>query len=283
MVHVLFTVPFSGLTGGIIPDVPVYAYGFMMMIAFVAGTWMAVRQARRDGIAEDTIYNTAMMAIVTGIIGSRALYIILFADESMTMADWPKIWTGGLVYYGGVLLGTFVCYLYLRRRPEPLGLVVDCFAPGAAAGIGFGRIGCFLNGCCHGVRCPADAWYGVRYPADSAAAYQQAWDGLIPYGDAALAVWPAQLMESACGFLILAVILWRFPKRAYAGQMLVYFFILYAVARFGLEFIRDDTAPYWAIDGVFSGLKAGQIVALVTFIFALGLNRVLVRRAAAHA
>lgn len=277
MHRILFYIPFSRMYESW-PDVPVYSYGFMMMLAFLSALFLATRRARKDGIEEDAIMNLAFLCIASGIIGSRMLYVILFAGPEMPVREWFAIWHGGLVYYGGLILGLVFGSAYIYYKRLPWGKVADCFAPGLAVGIGFGRIGCFLNGCCHGATCAAESWFAVRFPVDSPAADQQAMDQLLAFGQAPLPVWPSQLIESASGFLIFGVIMWCFPKRRFSGQMMLLFVMLYAVARFMVEFVRADTPFYGGIPGTWDGLKAGQIVAILTFIPAVYLYRRLGKR-----
>ena len=70
--------------------------------------------------------------------------------------------SGGLTYYGGFLLALPVTVLYGVNKKVPIRLGMDIIAPCLMIGLGFGRIGCFLNGCCHGAEC--DLPWAVRFP-----------------------------------------------------------------------------------------------------------------------
>jgi phosphatidylglycerol:prolipoprotein diacylglycerol transferase len=284
MRRILFEIPLHHLG---LPDLPVYAYGFMLMLGFLAAIALAVHYGKRDGLAPEAIYNLSFLAVISGIVGARLLWLLLFAPATYWAAPfWERagtnllravaVWNGGLVFYGGLLLALAAGLLYARRHRLPLARTADAFAPGVAAGLAFGRVGCFLNGCCYGRTCPVDAWYGVRFPPASPAAEAHYFHGLTA-GGASLPVYPAQLLASALGVALLALLVWLYPRRRFPGQLILTFVMLYALGRFGLEFVRGDT-PAFLGETLGRGLKAGQIVALVTFLAAGAVLAVLWRR-----
>lgn len=67
-----------------------------------------------------------------------------------------------------------------RANPVSLRLYLDIVTPSLMWGLAFGRIGCFLNGCCWGGPCtnPHLPW-AVRFPYASPAHYEQWRDGLV--------------------------------------------------------------------------------------------------------
>src|SRR5438309_8007942 len=95
------------------PDgIPIYGYGLMLFLAFVACTWLASRLARREGIAPEHVQDLAIYLFVGGVLGSR---IWFFVEERLAgrPADWGHffaIWEGGLVFYGG-LMGGAIAYV----------------------------------------------------------------------------------------------------------------------------------------------------------------------------
>lgn len=264
MRRILFYIPLDWLG---LPNLPVFSYGFMMMLGFLSAITLAKRQAKKDGIDKERIYDVSLLAIISGIIGSRLLWLFLFSPKGTwkNIKEIVAVWNGGLVYYGGLILALICCGIYIKRKKMPLGLTVDCFAPGLAAGIFFGRIGCFLNGCCFGAVCK-DSWYAVRFPAGSPATYHHFGLDALQHSES-LPVYPSQLVSSLGGLICLIILLVLFKYRKFPGQMIFYFLQIYAVFRFLIEYMRDDTEPYFAYAG-FSGLKAGQVVAIITFTFA---------------
>src|SRR5262249_40589420 len=111
-----------------------------------------------------------------------------------------------------------------------------------------GRVGCFSAGCCWGK--PTSSWIGVRFPE---AATQVTG---VP-SDVALV--PTQLIEAAANLLIFGILLWIWRRRKFDGQVIFAYFMLYAVARFTIEFWRDDPR------GAVLGLSTSQFISLLMF------------------
>jgi len=125
---------------------------------------MTVR-ARRAKVNPDIMLNIALISLVTSTIAARAFYVIHYWDQ---FADNPRLIfnlsTGGFEVYGG-LIGAFLCnFLYLLVFRLPIRLIADAVAPSILLGMGIGRIGCFLAGCCWGVTCPASLPWAVQFP-----------------------------------------------------------------------------------------------------------------------
>ncbi len=170
---------------------------------------------------------------------------------------WAEFWNGGLAYYGGLIAATVAGIMFLRREGFPVGKGVDMVGSVLALGIFFGRIGCFLGGCCFGV--PTESVFGVGFPAGSPARYEQAEAGLLAHKHlASLPVHPTQLYE-ALGCLALAayLILYALPRKRFDGQILLEFLGLYAVLRFGIEYLRADDRGAWL------GLSTSQLIGLL--------------------
>ena len=151
MQQVLFRIP-PWLPNGL----PIYGYGLMLFLAFFACTWLAGRLARREGIAPEHVQDLTLFLFVGGLVGSRVVYMAQFG---VPLWQFFFIWEGGLVFYGGLFGGT-VAYalahrLILRKHDIPPLRMADVIAPCLALGLGLGRVGCLLNGCCYGgVACP---------------------------------------------------------------------------------------------------------------------------------
>lgn len=154
----LFKIPFI--------DLSVKSYGLMMVIGFLAAVWL-IRYLSRD-ITPDPqlITNAALYALIGGVAGARFFYVIHYFD---TFRDRPlsvfAIWEGGLELLGGVAFAIVIIFFYLLYHKLPVRRYLDVLAIGLMLALVFGRIGCFLNGCCFGK--PADLPWAVRFPYDS--------------------------------------------------------------------------------------------------------------------
>ncbi len=177
MKPVFFTIP------GINWDIP--SYGLMLMIGLFVSIWWAARRALKSGGSPDVILNCGFIAIVGGVVGCRAMYVIHYWDHFRTFGDAFQIaWAvidvrqGGLEFYGGFILTTVAALAWLRWWEKvSIRWYLDIIAPSAALGLAIGRIGCFLNGCCFGTTC--DLPWAVRFPFGSNACVNQ-WKERLP-------------------------------------------------------------------------------------------------------
>lgn len=169
MIQELFHLPVLGL--------PIYSYGLMMVIGFFAAMKLAQYLARRCGLDGEIFVNACLLALVTGVLGARLSHVIENIEQYTTITPTRGAWdnfvdainlrSGGLTYYGGFLLAFPSLVLYAIKKKLPLRLSMDIVAPCIVIGLGFGRIGCFLNGCCYGDKC--DLPWAVHFPYQSLA------------------------------------------------------------------------------------------------------------------
>ena len=141
----------------------------------------------------------------------------------------------------------------------------DAAAPAVAIGAAVGRIGCFLNGCCHGATC--DLPWAVRFPTGSHAWVRQLNAGLVQPGDAfSLPVHPTQLYAGAAGLVVLAA---RWPTHGVASggrvEVMALLMILYPLTRWPIEAIRGDEPS------IFLGMSWSQNISVVLLLAGLGL------------
>jgi len=176
-----------------------------------------------------------------------------------------KFWYGGLTYYGGFLAAALFLYFYVRRLGYPVWRFADI--PGFAVPLGlvFGRLGCYLAGCCFGSR--SDSWISVAFPKDSPAWSEQLKAHLLDHGaHQSLSVLPTQLIHSAANLAIFLICFWMYlRRRTYDGKVFWWFVLLYATQRFVVEFWRGDQRGEW----FFNLLSTSQAIALPSILVAL--------------
>jgi prolipoprotein diacylglyceryltransferase len=161
-----------------IVDWPIYGFGLMLFVAFVACSWVASRRARREGVPPEVVQDLALWIFVAGIVGARIAYM---RQYGLPLSHFFLFWEGGLIFYGS-FIGGIVGYLIAQRfllRPRGISAwkVADLLAPTIALGLFFGRIGCLLNGCCYGNvacgHCPA-----IHFPMSAPPRYAYTQAGL---------------------------------------------------------------------------------------------------------
>jgi len=229
--QVLVRIPIPGTDSGI----TLYGYGVAMCLGFLAAILWAARRAKRDGQPPEVIYNAALCCFFGGVFGARAFYFVQNSGQFPSLWDLVRIWEGGLTFYGGFLLATLAVVVYLKASRRPVLYWLDVIAPSLALGLAFGRVGCFLNGCCYGDVC-RHGW-GMVWPA-----------GTIPwekFGNTAL--YPSQIYSAANALLLALVLHVVFHYRRRNGQVILMFTVLYGISRFLLEMIRADEVPQYLL------------------------------------
>lgn len=183
MYPTMFRLPF-------LPDwlADVKSYGVMMMIAFLTGIWLACRRAYRSKADPDIVLNMGFIALVGGVAGARAMFVIHYWSERFANQPNPilaifDIRAGGLEFWGGPLVVIPALTIYLRFFAKVSARwYLDITLPSLAWGLAITRIGCFLNGCCWGAICVdqhdparerAAVPWAVRFPYGSPAMIQQ--------------------------------------------------------------------------------------------------------------
>jgi phosphatidylglycerol:prolipoprotein diacylglycerol transferase len=192
MWQVLFRIPIPNPWG---PDIPIYGYGAMLVVALFICTWLAGRRAEKAGISKEHIQDLAFWIVIAGICGARLVFMIQYGQP---LSEFFFLWKGGLVFYGALLggvVGFLLGYRFvIKKHNLSAWKIADVLAPSIALGLAIGRIGCLLNGCCYGnVACPA--CLAVSYPLNSFPA-----EKLVPTGVQAplgLTIYPPEQLATS--------------------------------------------------------------------------------------
>lgn len=179
---------------------------------------------------------------------------------------WAKFWAGGLTYYGGFVGASLAAWFLLKRDRFPFWKAADMAGFTIPIGLAFGRMGCLLAGCCFGGACQLP--WALSFPPWSPASESQFKAHVLGRADLwSIRVHPTQIYESAASLAIAAVcLLWVHPRKRYDGQVFVAFLALYAVARFLLEFLREDDR------GGLLGLSTSQLIGVLLLGLAAALH-----------
>lgn len=227
------------------------SYGTLIVLGLLAAWILARFLARRARVAPSLIDLLAPILTAAGLLGA-ALF------------GWLTDRATGTPVHGGVLLGALllattagIVFALLARIP--LGVLGDICAAPVMLGLAFGRVGCFLAGCCYGRPCAPSL--GVVFPHNSLVYFDQLSRGLLGSGAARpLPVYPAQLLESAAAALLAAALILRFPRRKISGELFLQMALGYTALRCALEFLRGDNPP------ILGPLTFSQLVGSLTFL-----------------
>ena len=257
----------------------VHWYGIFIGIGFLLSFFLMLKIRKYADLTTDQVYNIAMIALFAGVIGARLFYVIQFRDQfrGRGLLAILNIHEGGIVFYGGFILAFTAECIYAKwpsvrrllglkektsadgaepRKNISLLALLDVLGPAMALAHAFGRIGCFMQGCCFGKPAPNGFPLAVQFPHESPAAYR--YPSLLTDGSAP--VYPVQLFESAGNILMCVVLLLLLFRRKYAGMIGGVYLILYGVMRFLLEFMRGDHT-----DSIL-GLTPSQFIAVAVAI-----------------
>ncbi len=232
--------------------VTVYSYGLMMAVAVVVCAFLMSRDARREGLPAEMVYDLVFFTVAGGILGARLFYVILnlsyFLKHPLEIV---MLQHGGLAFQGGLVAGVASALIFIRRRNLPLLKTLDLLAPYLALGHAIGRIGCFLNGCCYG----RPVSWGIYFPVHM--------DRLHP----------TQLYSSAGLFLIFFVVRALPRKKLPDGGRLIAALLLTSALRFFVEFYRADHVPLAGRLSIFQFVSLGVIVlSALSYFFLLPKN-----------
>lgn len=271
--------------------ISVYSYGVMVVIGLMLGITLAYRRAQQLGENPKNILDLSLYLMVSALIGARSVYVFLhwhyFKNHLLHVL---LINQGGLVFYGASIAGIITAFLFLKIKQLNIGNYFDICAPSLALGQAFGRVGCYLNGCCFGkiVFCPQMQWLGVRFPVvcekmssgfpseiiGSPAYLHHFNQGLIKHSALhSLAVYPTQLFSAFLNLFIFFIVVYLFKKRIFHGQIWLLYVFLYGFSRFFIEFLRDDTPRYSAICFTFSQYISLGFVTCAIIIYIYCYNR----------
>ena len=245
--------------------ITIYSYGLMLALAFIIGTYLAQKRAAKEGINTNILLDLIFYILISSIVGARALFVALNWNYYREhLLDILKVWEGGLVFYGGLLLAFIVTVWFLKKHKLSFWKIADIISPSLAIGIAIGRIGCFLNGCCYG---KISSQWGVSFPGaqNSPAFAQQVLDGLIPpTAQCSLPVIPTQLYDSLSGIVLFLMLLILEKHKKFEGYVFSWFLLMYSISRFIIEGFRYYEPNFI----LFDWMTVSQLISVILFLVA---------------
>jgi len=204
-----------------------HTYGLLVAVGFFAALLVTRWVGRREGFSPQQTMDMGFLIIVAAVVGSRLLFVLInpgyFLQHPL---DTVKIWQGGLVFSGGLVAGVAVIFWYARRHDFSMLHLGDLWSPAIALGQAIGRIGCLMAGCCYGQ--PTGHFWGITFSDPHA---------LAPLG---IPLHPTQLYSALSGFIIFGILMFISARKAFTGQVFLWFLILHSTARLWIERYRWD-------------------------------------------
>jgi phosphatidylglycerol:prolipoprotein diacylglycerol transferase len=223
-------------------------YGFLVALGVLTGLVVTVKLARSQKINPDSAWNLGVLVVLAAIVGAKLLLVIndlgWYIKHPSEIFSLAMVQAGG-VFYGGLIAAVAAAVYYMRKHHMPALRTCDTFAPGIALGHSIGRIGCFAAGCCFGK--PTSHWWGVTFTNPLANA--------ISGTPLNVPLQPTQLFESAVELANFFILYWLIRHKKFEGQVIGAYLFLYGVARYFLEFIRNDPERGSMFGGAMTGTQ----------------------------
>ncbi|MGF1646921.1 MAG: prolipoprotein diacylglyceryl transferase [Kineosporiaceae bacterium] len=227
------------------PEIPLgpitlQTFGLCVAVGVILGAWLTVRRNRRLGISVDQSERIIMLLVVAGLVGARLLWVITAWDQIESPIDVIAVWNGGLQFSGGFIAALLLAPVLTRRlSSEQRWHLLDGAAMGLALGLAIGRIGCYAVG--EHLGGPTSFPLGITYQGGPTV------EGPLAVGET---YWSTPVLEFLYVLVILGIMLWVDRRgTAGAGTIAGIFCALYAVARFGSDFLREFDQQLFGLTG----------------------------------
>ena len=229
-------------------------YGLMIVLGAGLGFLLTIYKPVYPGLPRQDVVFSAMYVAIGFFGGAKLLYILTLAPliiRNFERINWnimlvAEFFTGGFVFYGGLLGGLLMIWIYCKKYQLPFFMFLENLVPALPFIHAWGRLGCFFAGCCYGI--PAPAPFGIVFHPDSVA----------PTG---VALFPVQLLEAVLNLLIFFMIYGFSRTKRKSGQIIGLYLLTYTVVRFGLEYLRADE-----VRGFLFGVSTSQLISIFLFL-----------------
>jgi len=206
----------------------IYSYGLMVALGIVLSVFLIEKESVKSKLPKDDVVDLIFWIVVWGLVGARLFYVLLYPDLYLNSPlEILKLYEGGLVFHGGLIFGIIACFINFRSKKLPLLKTLDVLILYLPLAHAFGRIGCFLNGCCAGK--PTDLAWGICFPGNL------------------VAVHPTQLYSVFLLLMIFLILCVIRRKQSFEGQIFSLYLVFYGIIRFLIEFVRDNPVFGWGL------------------------------------
>lgn len=229
-------------------------YGICCITGGALAILLALYNKKETGLTSLDIIEAAALIIIGGVVGAKILYLIadfdtvsyIITEYGITIKTVMGLLQGGFVFYGGFIGGFIMLLVYSKwQRIDPV-LFITAIAPSIPLAHAFGRIGCFLAGCCYGF--PSEK-FGIAFTESLGAPND-------------IKLFPVQLLESAL-LLLLAAAMQAFTAKSKHRHCTVYIYLfVYPIIRIFTERFRYDDSQR----GIWLGLSTSTWISIAIII-----------------
>lgn len=239
----------------------IHAYMIMSLIGILVSLFYVINKCKKEKISDYDYIIVLLFGALGAIIGGHLLYgivnyklIIYFFNnlEKVTnvniLLQYLILIFGGNVFYGGLIGGLIASYITIKIRKMNIKRTTDFLTPVIPLFHFFGRIGCFLSGCCYGVK--SHIGFTYKYSLIESANNVNRF--------------PIQLVESFYNLILFILLTIFYKKNKMKGKILYLYLVLYSIGRFIFEFFRGDEYR-----GFVLGLSTSQFISIIIFVISI--------------
>jgi len=245
------------------------SYGAFFALGIVVGMLVLLRLTGKEKFERTTIIDLVFYTLLCGLLGAKLLLLITNLRHYLAHpAELKYLLVSGGTFYGGLICGGLSAFWLIRKHKLDFPRLADCLAPAVALAHFFGRVGCFLAGCCYGR--PAES-----FPLAATFTSTEAWQNTgcplhVP-------LYPTQLFEAVANLLNFLFLFLLFRRRSYKGQVFAFYILNYSIIRFMLEYLRGDPDRGFIFGGLenpFLSISTSQFISLLGLVLAVFLFRI---------
>jgi phosphatidylglycerol---prolipoprotein diacylglyceryl transferase len=229
--------------------IAVHSYGLMIAIGVILGALYLEKQGLKEvGMTSNQVTQLIVLLFAAAFIGGKLF--LLFESDQFKINDFFS--GSGFVFYGSFIVAVPVMLWYFQKHRFPVFRTLDIMAVTTCIVHAFGRVGCFMAGCCYGT--PTGTNWGVSFsdPAGSAEPLHTL-------------LHPVQLYEAGYILLVgLLLLVMRNHFRKFYGQLFLTYLLLYAIGRAFLETYRGDYVRGYVFGHVSNAQFTAICIAVVT-------------------
>ncbi|MEJ2004919.1 MAG: prolipoprotein diacylglyceryl transferase [Cyclobacteriaceae bacterium] len=232
----------------------IYSYGFFIVLGAICGvTYLAVRAKKEYKVSFDTINTLFLLLLAAAFIGGKVF--LFFENPSFYGSNPAELLSGrGFVFYGSLLFCIPIMLWFFKKHSLPVLPMLDIMAIVTVIVHAFGRIGCFMAGCCYGVE--TSGWMGVVFS-----------DPLCFARPLGTPLHPTQLYSAGMIAIIGLILLYVKSHRKFHGQVFLLYLILYGIGRSVVEIFRGDESRGYIIDGILSHSQFISILVIAAAVY----------------
>lgn len=219
-------------------------YALIMTSGIILAVLYVILRAKQQKIPVDCVIDYAIFAVIFGIVGARAYYVLTTLGEYDSFFDMINIRNGGLAIYGSIIGGALAIVCVAKAKKMKMLNMFDMVAPGVMLGQIIGRWGNFMNGEAYGSITDKYVFFTRSFTQSGCEKLPwimkvtEVYDGEM---GASVVAHPTFLYESLWNLLGFVLINIFYKKKTKNGQIFFAYVSWYGLGRCVIEGFRSDS------------------------------------------